>query len=143
MKTLRTFRDRLRNILLFEFIGLILIAPIASWITGHNMGTTGLLVFVISLIAMGWNGLFNYSFDRLELSNGGHISTRGWYGRVLHAVLFESGLMLITVPLIAWWLKMGIWEAILLDAGFIVFYFVYTLLFNRIYDHYYPLSMHG
>lgn len=140
MQTLRSFRDRLRSILLFELIGLILVSPLASWITGHGIGETGVLVLVISLIAMRWNGLFNHGFDRIELVCGGHLSTRGWTVRVLHAVLFELGLVIATVPLIAWWLKMGLWDAVLLDAGFIVFYLLYTLLFNRVYDHYYPLQ---
>lgn len=140
MKTLRSFRDRLRSILLFEIIGLILVSPLASSITGHGIAEMGVLVLIISLIAMAWNGLFNHSFDRIELAYGGHLSTRGWLVRFLHAVLFELGLVLATVPLIAWWLKMGLWDAVLLDAGFIVFYLLYTLLFNRVYDHFYPLQ---
>ena len=140
MKTLRTFRDRLRSILLFEIIGLILVSPLASWITGHGIAETGVLVLIISLIAMAWNGLFNHGFDRIELTYGGHLSTRGWLVRFLHAALFEFGLVLATVPLIAWWLKMGLWDAVLLDAGFIVFYLLYTLVFNRVYDHFYPLQ---
>lgn len=140
MKTLRTFRDRLRSILLFETIGLILVSPLASWITGHSMGETGLLVVVISIIAMAWNGLFNHGFDRIELAYGGHLSTRGWPMRFLHAALFELGLVMATVPLIAWWLKMGWLDAVLLDAGFIVFYLLYTVVFNRVYDHFYPLQ---
>ena len=139
MKTIRTFRDRLRNILLFELIGLILVSPLASWITGHGVGETGILVLIISLIAMIWNGLFNHGFDQTELAYGGHLSTRGWGVRILHAALFELGLVLATVPLIAWWLKMGLWHAVLLDAGFMVFYLCYALLFNRVYDHFYPL----
>jgi uncharacterized membrane protein len=139
MKTLRTFRDRVRSILLFELIGLVLVSPLASWITGHGIGTTGLLVVVISLVAMAWNGLFNYVFDRTELACGGHLSTRRWRIRFLHAVLFELGLAMATVPIIAWWLTLGWWDAILLDIGFSAFYLLYTLIFNRIYDHIYPL----
>lgn len=139
MQTLRSFRDRFRSILLYELIGLILVSPLASRITGHGLTETGMLVLVISLIAMGWNGLFNHGFDRIELACGGHLSTRNWLIRVVHALLFELGLVIATVPLIAWWLKMGLWDAVLLDAGFIVFYLLYTLVFNRVYDHFYPL----
>lgn len=140
MNTLRTFQDRLRSILLFELIGLILVSPLASWITGHGISETGLLVLIISLIAMAWNGLFNHVFDRIELAYGGHLSTRGWWVRFMHAALFELGLVMATVPLIAWWLNIGWWDAVILDAGFIAFYLLYTLLFNRAYDHFYPLS---
>ncbi|MDP2783760.1 MAG: PACE efflux transporter [Sulfurimicrobium sp.] len=139
MSALRGFADRLRQLLLFEIIGLILVAPFASWLTGHTIGAIGLLALVISLIAMLWSGLFNYTFDRIELARGGHLSRRGWGMRALHAFLFELGLTIITVPLIAWSLEISILDALLLDIGFIVFYLVYALLFNRAYDAIFPL----
>jgi uncharacterized membrane protein len=139
MSALRSFPDRLRQLLLFEIIGLVLVAPLASWITGNGISAVGILVFAISLIAMVWNGGFNYLFDRIELTRGGHLSRRGWGMRVLHASLFELGLTLITLPLIVWMLKLSVIEALLLDVGFVVFYLVYALLFNRAYDALFPL----
>ncbi|MDP2024946.1 PACE efflux transporter [Sulfuriferula sp.] len=139
MSALRSVPDRLRQLLLFEIIGLVLVAPLASWLTGDGIGTLGVLVFAISLIAMAWSGGFNYLFDRIELARGGHLSRRGWGVRVLHASLFELGLTLITLPLIVWMLKLPVIEALLLNVGFIVFYLLYALLFNRAYDALFPL----
>jgi uncharacterized membrane protein len=140
MSALRSFSDRMRQLLLFEVIGLILVAPLTSWITGHGIGAIGLLALVISLIAMIWSGLFNYAFDRVELAYGGHLSRRDWRGRVLHAGLFELGLTIITLPLIAWSLDISILSALILDIGFVAFYLVYALMFNRAYDAFFPLS---
>ena len=139
MSALRSFSDRLRQLLLFEIIGLILVAPLASWMTGHSIGAMGFLAFAISLIAMAWSGGFNYLFDRIELARGGHLSRRGWDVRILHASLFELGLTLITLPLIVWMLKLSVLDALLLDVGFIVFYLLYALLFYRVYDALFPL----
>lgn len=132
--------DRLRHAVLFEVIGLILVAPLASWMTGHGLAEIGLLTFIISLIAMAWNAVFNYAFDRIEIACGGHLSRRGWGTRVGHALLFEAGLALLTVPLIAWQLGMSWWEALLLDIGFIVFYLIYALIFNWLYDRTFPIE---
>ena len=41
MSALRSFPDRLRQLLLFEIIGLVLVAPLASWITGDGIDTMG------------------------------------------------------------------------------------------------------
>ena len=140
MSALRGFSDRLRQLLLFEIIGLILVSPLASWITGHGIAAIGLLALAISLIAMAWSGLFNYAFDRVELARGGHLSRRSWRARILHAGLFELGLTLITVPLVAWSLNISLLDALLLDLGFVVFYLIYALLFNRAYDAVFPLK---
>jgi uncharacterized membrane protein len=139
LSKLRSFSDRLRQLLLFEFIGLLLVAPLASWLTGDGIGTMGALVVAISLIAMAWSGGFNYVFDRIELARGGHLSRRGWGVRILHASLFELGLTLLTLPLIVWMLKLSVVDALLLDIGFIVFYLLYALLFYRVYDALFPL----
>lgn len=132
--SLRSWPDRLRHALLYELIGLVLLVPLCSWITGHDSSHLGGLTLCISLIAMSWNALFNRVFDQLELRAGHHLSQRRWPSRLLHALLFEGGLTLITLPLIAVWLDLGLWQALLLDAGMLGFYLVYTVLFNWGYD---------
>lgn len=54
--------------------------------------------------------------------------------RVLHAMLFELGLIVVLVPLAAWWLSIGLVEAFLLDMGLILFFLPYTMAFNWSYD---------
>ena len=38
------------------------------------------------------------------------------------------------VPLIAWWLKIDLWEAFLLDIGVLLFFLPYTYLYHWGYD---------
>jgi uncharacterized membrane protein len=49
--------------------------------------------------------------------------------------LFEIGLILAVVPLAAWWLDIGLWEAFVLDIGIVLFFLPYTFVFNWTYDH--------
>jgi uncharacterized membrane protein len=70
MSALRSFPDCLRQLLLFEIIGLALVAPLASGMTGHGIGAISILALVIPLIAIFWSGMFNYLYDRVELARG-------------------------------------------------------------------------
>jgi uncharacterized membrane protein len=89
------------------------------------------LAVMLSSIAMGWNMLFGALFERLERA-------RGWQRtplvRCLHAMLFEGGLVFICVPLVAWWLAVDYWQALLLDIGILLFFLPYTYVFNWLYD---------
>ena len=52
----------------------------------------------------------------------------------MHALLFEGGLVVLLVPLVAWWLEVSYWQAFLLDIGFFLFFLPYTFVFNWLYD---------
>lgn len=86
---------------------------------------------MFSTVAMLWNMLFNYLFDRAQSRLG---FERGLWARVCHALLFEGGLVVMLVPLAAWWLSIGLLEALLLDIVLILFFLPYTMAFNWIYD---------
>jgi uncharacterized membrane protein len=59
---------------------------------------------------------------------------------VVHAVLFECGLLVLLVPFIAWYLAVPLWEALVMDLGLAGFYLVFTLVFNWAYDRAFPLT---
>ena len=42
---------------------------------------------------------------------------------------------LAVVPLAAWWLDIGLWQAFVLDIGIVLFFLPYTFAFNWTYDH--------
>jgi uncharacterized membrane protein len=82
-------------------------------------------------LALGWNVVFNRFFDRmLERMNVAH---NAWV-RVVHALLFEGGLIVMGVPLIAWWLSVSLWQAFLLDIGVLLFFLPYTYVYHWGYD---------
>jgi uncharacterized membrane protein len=59
--------------------------------------------------------------------------------RIIHALLFEVGLLLILLPFIAWYLEVSLTDAFLMDVSFAVFYLVYAFVFNWVYDLVFPL----
>jgi uncharacterized membrane protein len=59
--------------------------------------------------------------------------------RVAHAVGFEGGLVLVLVPLFAWWLNMSLWDAFVLDLGLVFFFMVYTFIFSWTFDRVFGL----
>lgn len=91
----------------------------------------GVLTAVIATIAVAWNMLYNWLFDRLQ-ARVGFDRTLGV--RMAHAFGFEGGLILIAIPFVAWWLDISVWRALLLDIGFVLFYLPYGFLFNLGYD---------
>ena len=52
----------------------------------------------------------------------------------MRALGFEGGVAAILVPVFAWWLGVGWWEALLFDAALLVFFLVYPFVFNWRFD---------
>ena len=127
----KTLAERVGHALAFEVIALVICAPLFSWIMGTTMAAMGALTLAISLIAMLWNVVYNATFDRLQRRMG---FTRTLTVRLLHAVVFEAGLILVAVPLAAVWLHITLWQAFVLDIGLLAFFLPYTMVFNWVYD---------
>ena len=127
----KSFAERFFHALTFEVLAIIISAPALSWLTGVSMAHAGLLTLMISLMAMLWNMLFNTLFDRIALRLS---LVRTFRVRIVHAVLFELGLVALVVVLMAWWLEMSVPDAFVLDIGLILFFLPYTFLFNLGYD---------
>ncbi|OIQ45347.1 MAG: hypothetical protein BM558_04245 [Roseobacter sp. MedPE-SW] len=137
---MRRTADRIRHALSFEVIGLLAITPIGSWVFGMEMHTIGVVALVGATLATLWNYLFNLAFDRAMVRRLGH--TQKWpLLRVLHAVLFEAGLLAVLLPFIAWYLQIGLWTALMMDLGFAGFYLVYAFVFNWAYDVVFPVPV--
>ena len=127
----KSLAERVGHALAFEVIALLICAPLFSWLMGTTMAAMGALTLAISLIAMAWNVVYNIGFDRLQRRLG---FSRALTVRVLHAAVFELGLILVAVPLAAVWLDITLWRALVLDAGLLLFFLPYTLVFNWAYD---------
>jgi uncharacterized membrane protein len=136
----KTLYERFLHAVLFELVALLLCAPVMSWLLGVSFAHAGLLTLMISLVAMAWNVIFNSIFDRLErrwkakAAPTAVVEPRRFSVRIVHAVIFEAGLILAVVPMAAWWLNIGLVEAFILDIGLVLFFLPYTLVFNWCYD---------
>lgn len=87
---------------------------------------------LMAAMAMVWNLVFNSVFDKIFTAPR---ETRGLGLRVFHTLAFEGGLLLATVPLIAHFLQLTLWQAFWADVGLTLLITVYALFFNWIYDH--------
>mgnify|MGYP003392208769 FL=1 len=80
--------------------------------------------------------------DRLQLRLQGHTHKTLWQ-RVLHTFGFEGGLLIVALPVMSWWLDIGLLEALVLDLGFVLFYLVYAFIYNWSYDKVFPIPGQG
>ena len=141
---MRTGADRLRHTLGFEVLGMMISVPLFSLLTGQPVDHLGPLAIGLSLLATGWNYLYNLLVDHWMLRQLGRLEKR-LIERVLHALLFELGLLLVALPLTALWLGISLWQALWLDIGFSLFFVFYAFCYNLAYDHLFPLPQlpHG
>jgi uncharacterized membrane protein len=129
----RSTPDRLRMAIGFEVIGLLLLIPIGSFVLNKPASELGWLAVLMSLIATWWNYQFNQLFDRYYLAPRGR-TYKTQPERIYHAVGFECGLLIAILPLTAWYLNISLWNALLLDLGFMLFYLVYGYFYHWLYD---------
>lgn len=137
--SMRSFPDRIRHTVMFEVIGLALVIPGGAMLFNLPATHMGVIGVGSATVATLWNFVFNLGFDHAMLRFVGH--TRKSLGlRVLHALLFEGGLLVLLLPPMAWYLGMGLWQTFVMDLAIVVFYVVYAFLFNLAYDRVFPVS---
>ncbi len=129
-------KRKLVYVSLFETIAIVL-TTLLLMLLGHDSAHSGAVSVVISVIAVVWNLIWNYSFEAWERRQT--VKGRSIRRRLVHAVGFESGLALMTIPLLAWWLSIGVFEALALDIGLLLFFLFYTFVFNWGFDRIFGL----
>ncbi|WP_097356053.1 PACE efflux transporter [Candidatus Enterovibrio escicola] len=135
---MKTTVDRIKSAVAFEIIGLILILGIIC-LCGFDVSHIGVLGIAFSLMTTGWNYIYNIWFDKVMLKWVGTTNKQQKH-RILHAILFELGLLWITIPVMAWWLNIKYWQAFLMDIVLVVFYLFYAYFYNVAYDKLFPVD---
>lgn len=135
---MRSIGDRIRHALSFEIVGLAIVVPLGALAFGMPMADIGVVGVVSATLATVWNYIYNLLFDH-AMQRAIDTTLKTPKLRVLHAILFELGLLIVLLPFIAWYLNVGIIHALVMDIGFAVFYVVYAFVFNWIYDRLFPL----
>ena len=128
---------RVLYVALYELIAIGVVTLALGLLTEHGWGSSGGLAVGSSAIAVVWNLVFNWFFERWELRQP--VRGRSAARRVAHAIGFEGGLLLWLVPFIAWWLGVSLWQALLLDVGLLVFFLIYTFVFTWVFDRLFGL----
>lgn len=136
---MRTFRDRVRHALMFEAVALVIFIPGSAVVFNQPVNHMGVIGIASATIATLWNFVFNMGFDRAMLYLRGSVQ-KTLAIRIAHTFLFEAGLVVMLIPMIAWYLGIGLWAALLMDLAIVTFYLVYGFLFNIVYDWVFPVA---
>ena len=136
---MRTHRDRIRHAVGFEIIALILSVPIMSFFFSFDIKDIGVIAIVGSIMATIWNYGFNIVFDK-GMVRFKRSTFKTPAIRVLHVLLFESGLLMLYLPMVAWYLGISLWQAFIMDASLVGFYLFYNLSYNWAYDKIFPIQ---
>lgn len=138
---LRSLLDRVRQVILFEIGGLVLITPPFAWVSGVPASESVGLLAIIALLAALWNAVYNTTFDWMEgRLTGRTADLRPYPWRVVHAAGFEGGLVLMSLPIVMWWTGMSWLEALIADVALALAYVAYAFVFNIVYDRMFPIT---
>lgn len=125
-------KRRVVYITLYEAIAIVAASAGLALMSGQDLGTSGALAVIASVIAVLWNLTFNALFERWESRQA--VRGRSLRRRIAHAIGFEGGLVAFLVPVFAWWMGVSLWQALLMDLGLVVFFLIYTFVFNWAFD---------
>lgn len=121
----------------YELIAIAITTTGLMMFSGQSLSHTGVAAVVSSAIALVWNLIYNTLFEAWEARQAERGRSLG--RRILHACGFEIGLVITLVPFFAWWLEVSLWHALVMDIGLIVFFLVYTFIFNLVFDRIFGL----
>jgi uncharacterized membrane protein len=128
---------RILYVTLYEGVAIAATTLGVSLFGGHSAGEAGVVAVVSSAIAVAWNLAFNTVFEAWEARQPAR--GRSVLRRIAHAALFEGGLTVFLVPMIAWALDISLWRALVYDIGLLSFFLVYTYGFTWGFDRVFGL----
>lgn len=131
------FKRKIVYVSLYELIAVIFTSFALAVLANHDVSYASVAAVAASVIAIVWNLVYNTAFEYWESRQTKR--GRSVLRRMAHAIGFEVGLVLTLVPLFAWWLDVSLWHAFVLDLGMIVFFLVYTFIFNLVFDNVFGL----
>lgn len=130
-------KRRVVYISLYEGLAIVAASLGLAAMSGEGLGHSGVLAVMASVIAVLWNLAFNALFERWEARQV--VRGRSLRRRIAHAVGFEGGLVAFLVPVFAWFLGVSLWQALVMDLGLVVFFLIYTFVFNWSFDRIFGL----
>ena len=128
---------RVVQAILYEIFAVAFVSPVLSVTFDEPPASSFGLALVLSAIALGWNYVFNAIFERWESRQA--VRGRSLVRRLAHGIGFEGGLVVILVPIMAWWLSVTLLTAFIANLGLMVFFFVYAIVFTWAFDRVFGL----
>lgn len=128
---------RILQAVLYEGIAIAVVAPALSIAFDEPRTSTFGLAIVLSTIALTWNYVFNWIFERWESRQT--VRGRSFARRLAHGAGFEGGLVVILLPVMSLWLEISPAAAFVANLGLLVFFFAYAIAFTWAFDRVFGL----
>ena len=128
---------RVLQALLYEAIAIAVVGPVLSLAFDKSPTSTFGLAVVLSSIALSWNYVFNWIFERWESRQS--VRGRSFARRLAHGAGFEGGLVILLLPVMSLWLDISLLTAFLANLGLLVFFFFYAIAFTWCFDRVFGL----
>lgn len=122
---------------IYEGLAISICSFSLSTLSGTSLESATFLSVTCSAIAAAWNFFYTTVFEAWESRQ--IVRGRSFKRRLAHAVGFETGLLMVLVPLIALWLKMTLIQSLAMNFGLAVFFLCYTFCFNWVFDRMFGL----
>lgn len=133
-------KRRVTYVFFYEVFSFFICAMVLVVLSDTSISHTGPLSILIAVIAVTINYFYNHVFEMWEKKQ---ISKkRTVMRRVVHAIGFQIVLVMILIPLIAWWMQISLIKAFLLDFSLMVLIPCYTFVYNYLFDHIFGLPSH-
>jgi uncharacterized membrane protein len=123
---------RILQAILYEVIAIAFVGPVLSFAFHKPQVSTFGLAAALSAIALSWNYVFNWLFERWESRQA--MRGRSLARRLAHATGFEGGLAVILVPVMSLWLDISPSAAFAANLGLLAFFFIYAIAFTWAFD---------
>lgn len=135
--TLSPIKRRLIYVGVFELFGILFATLVLMALSGGDAQNSLPVAIIVSSAAVTWNYIYNTLFESWECRK--HIMARTIKIRCLHAIGFEGGLFLFCLPVYMLWYGVGLWQAISMQTALLVFFLVYTFVFTLLFDKVFTL----
>src|SRR6478735_3654 len=116
---------RVLQAVLYEVIAIAVVGPLLGFAFDKPQASTFGLAVVLSTIALAWNYVFNWMFERWESRQT--VRGRSFARRLAHGAGFEGGLGVFLVPVMSLWLEISLAAALVADLVLLVFFFFYAI----------------
>jgi len=123
---------RVLQAVFYEIGAIVITTPIIKLAFDASTSSSVGLAVLMSTIALAWNYVFNAFFECWEARQ--MIKGRSIWRRLAHGIGFEGGLVVMLVPLMAYWLSISFLNAFYAEIGILLVFFVYAVTFTWAFD---------
>lgn len=123
---------RIAFVIGYEGFSLLFTILVLGALLGHGGGESTVTAVAVTVTATTWNYVWNMMYEAFERRRG--VRGRGAWSRAMHAFGYEGGVLIFTVPLVAFLLGVSLWEGLMIEGGLLVFFLVFTVIYTWAFD---------